>query len=225
MNLTRILGSVLHALTPRAGAAAPPTPAPAIDPAPPAAPAPPAPFTITARIAAELLDHEAIVREAYRDSKGIWTWGVGVTDASGHHVGRYRDNPQSIARCLEIYIWLLREKYAPAVRAAFAGHDLTEAQFAAALSFHYNTGAIGRAGWVRLWKAGDIDGARAAYMEWRKPPEIVERRQKECDLFFDGRWSGSGKATVWPVRKPSYRPDWGNGARVDVTADLQALLA
>jgi GH24 family phage-related lysozyme (muramidase) len=213
MKMTDILGMAARVLT----AAVPvrnPTPAPAA----------PSPFTVTARIAAELIDHEAIVREAYRDSKGIWTWGVGVTDASGHRVGRYRDNPQSIARCLEIYIWLLNERYAPAVRAAFAGHTLTEAQFAAALSFHYNTGAIGRASWVRLWKAGDIDGARRAFMEWRKPPEIVERRQKECDLFFDGRWSGSGKATVWPVRKPSYRPDWGNGVRIDVTAELQALL-
>lgn len=219
MNLFQILGSMLRAM--------PPAPVP-LPPPPPDGQRPPPPspglVPITARIAAELLDHEAIVREAYKDSAGVWTWGVGVTNASGHRIGRYLDNPQSIARCLEIYIWLLREKYAPAVRAAFAGHALTEAQFGAALSFHYNTGAIGRAGWVRLWKAGDIDGARAAFMEWRKPPEIVERREKERDLFFDGRWSGSGKATVWPVRKPSYRPDWGNPQRVDVTADLRELL-
>lgn len=223
MNLTQILGSVLRAIVPPPG---PPWArgTPAARPDTPTPPSAPPPSAITARIAAELIDHESIVLEAYRDSVGVWTWGVGVTNASGHRIDRYRDNPQSIARCLEIYIWLLREKYAPAVRAAFAGYALTEAQFAAALSFHYNTGAIGRAGWVRLWKAGDIDRARRAFMEWRKPPEIIERRQKECDLFFDGIWSGSGKATVWPVRKPSYSPDWRNPQRVDVTADLRVLL-
>ena len=103
---------------------------------------------ITLRVALELLSHEAIVREAYKDSVGVWTWGVGVTDASGHKVQRYIDSPQTIERCLEIYVWLLRTRYAPAVRKAFEGHNLSEHEFAAALSFHYNTGAIGRATWV-----------------------------------------------------------------------------
>lgn len=192
-----------------------------------AAPAPSTvePFAITARGAAEIVGHEAIVQEAYKDSVGVWTWGIGVTSASGHDVDRYRDNPQPIARCLEIYVWLLREKYAPAVREAFAGIALTEAQFHAALSFHYNTGAIGRAGWVKLFRAGQVEQARAAFMEWRKPPEIVTRRQAECDLFFDGEWSGDGRATVYPVRKPSYAPGWGGATRVDVLTPLGELLS
>lgn len=183
------------------------------------------PFAITARIAAELVGHEAIVQEAYKDSVGVWTWGVGVTNASGHSIDRYKDNPQPIAKCLEIYVWLLREKYAPAVRAAFAGHNLTEAQFGAALSFHYNTGSISKASWVRFWKEGEIAKARTSFMEWRKPPEIVKRRQAECDLFFDGEWSGDGRATVYPVRKPSYAPNWGGATRVDVLTPLKGLLA
>lgn len=183
------------------------------------------PFNLTARGAAEIVGHEAIVPEWYLDSVKVGTWGVGVTNASGHNVDRYKDNPQPIAKCLEIYVWLLREKYAPAVRAAFAGHFLTEAQFHAALSFHYNTGAISRAGWVRLWKSGEIAQARTAFMEWRKPPEIIKRRQAECDLFFDGRWSGDGKATVLGVRKPSYTPDWSSAKRVDVLTPLKGLLA
>jgi lysozyme len=155
---------------------------------------------------------------------GVWSWGIGVTNASGHDVMRYKDNPQPIERCLEVYLWLLREKYIPSVVKAFEGFTLTEAQFAAALSFHYNTGAIGKAGWVKRAKAGDMAGARAAIMEWRKPPEIIERRQKECDLFFDGRWSQDGKATVYDVRKPSYSPNWKTARRVDVSADLLRLM-
>lgn len=176
---------------------------------------------VTERIALELIAHEAIVAEAYKDSVGVWTWGVGVTSASGHSVERYKDNPQTIKRCIEVYVWLLNEKYAPDVLKAFGDRKLTEAQFGAALSFHYNTGAIGRATWVKSWLAGREDEARAKFMEWRKPAAIIERRQKECDLFFDGKWSANGYATVYPVRKPSYAPDWSGARKVDIRADLK----
>ncbi len=61
-------------------------------------------------------------------------------------------------------------------------------------------------------------------MNWKKPPEIIPRREKERDLFFDGKWSSDGKANVWPVKKPGYKPNWGGGKRVDVSADIAALL-
>jgi len=161
---------------------------------------------ITPKIAAELVAHEAIVREAYKDSVGVWTWGVGVTDASGHKVGRYKDHPASIARCLEIYIWLLRTRYLPAVLKAFDGFDLTEAQLGGALSFHYNTGAIGRASWVREFKHGRMDASRAEFLAWNKPAAIIKRRTKEADLFFANVWSNDGTALVYEVAKPSYKP-------------------
>lgn len=181
---------------------------------------------LTPRVALELIGHEAIVLEAYKDSVGVWTWGIGVTSASGHAVfPRYKDNPQTVERCLEVYIWLLREKYISAVEKAFAGCKLTEAQFAAALSFHYNTGAIGKADWVTRFRAGDIAAAKLGIMHWRKPPEVIPRRTKERDLFFDGKWSSDGKATVYPVKKPSYTPDWGRAKRIDVKAVIEGMLA
>lgn len=183
------------------------------------------PSTITERAALELVDHEAIVREAYKDSVGVWTWGIGVTDASGHGVMRYKDNPQTIAHCLAVYVWLLREKYAPAVVKAFGGRVLTENEFAAAMSFHYNTGAIGRATWVKSFLAGDKATARAQFLEWKKPAAIIERRKKEAALFFDGVWSADGFATVYPVKKPSYSPDWAGAKRVDIRADLKEALS
>lgn len=179
---------------------------------------------ITMRIAMELISHEAIVPEAYKDSVGVWTWGVGVTSASGHSVERYKDNPQTIQRCLEIYVWLLRTKYGPAVTKAFAGSPLTEAQFGAALSFHYNTGAIASADWVDSWNAGKVDQARSEFMNWRKPASIIERRAKERGLFFDGIWTGDGKATVYDVSKPSYSPKWASARRVDISAALAAAM-
>jgi len=180
---------------------------------------------LTPRVVMELIEHEAIVQEAYLDSVGVWTWGIGVTSASGHNVDRYRDNPQPIRRCVEIFVWLLRQRYVPGVVEAFAGCSLTEAQFGAALSFHYNTGAIGRADWVKLWRAGDVAGARSAIMNWRKPPEIVARREKERALFCDGKWSQDGFATVWPVSKPSYRPNFRAGRHVDVREEVRLAMA
>lgn len=189
------------------------------------APKPVAEIKITAQMAAEIVGHEAIVLEAYRDSEGVWTWGIGVTDASGHSVMRYKDNPQTIEKVLQIYIWLLETNYAPDVRREFAGCMMTEAEFTAALSFHYNTGAILRTEWTDLAKEGKRKAARD-FLEshYLNGGDLLERRKDEAALFFDGKWSNDGKTTVWPVKKPSYRPDWGNGKRIDILTPLKALL-
>lgn len=168
----------------------------------------------------ELLSHEGIVREAYKDSVGVWTWGVGVTDASGHHVLRYKDNPQPISKVIEIFKWLIATKYLPDVKKAFTV-ELNEAQLAAALSFHYNTGAIKNASWVKSFNKGDVDKAYQEIMNWRTPSSIIERREKERDLFFNGHWSNDGMATVYTVvNKPSYTPRWSSAKRIDITGDL-----
>jgi len=180
--------------------------------------------TLTTRIALEIAHHEAVIRQAYKDSVDVWTWSVGITSASGHNVERYVDNPQPIMRCLEVWIWLMQEKYLPAVLKAFEGHELTEAQLAGALSFHWNTGAIGRASWVKKWKAGDIAEARKSFMDWRKPKEIIPRRESERDLFFDGVWQNKGAMTEYTRVTPSHRPDWGSAKRVDASAAISAIL-
>jgi len=176
---------------------------------------------LTKRAMIEIVSHEGIVLEAYKDSVGVWTWGIGVTDASGHSVGRYKDNPQSIAKVVEIYKWLLETKYLPPVLRAFKGHKLTENQLAAAVSFHYNTGAIEKASWVKTFLAGHKAIAKQQFMNYRRPPEIIERRKKERDLFFDGTWSNDGMVTVYTkVNKPSYTPNWKSAKRIDITKEL-----
>lgn len=181
-------------------------------------------WTITSKIAAELISHEGIVREAYKDSVGVWTWGIGVTNSSGHRVyKRYLDNPQPLKRVFEIFEWLLRTKYLPSVQQAFAGRDLTEAQLGAALSFHYNTGGIKRATWVKDWLAGDVAAARLSIMNWSTPASIIGRRKAERDLFFDGKWSNNGKGTEYAVSKPSYTPNWASGKSVEIGEILDDL--
>lgn len=176
---------------------------------------------LTKRALIELVSHEGIVKEAYKDSKGIWTWGIGVTNASGHKVERYIDNPQTIGKVVEIFKWLLETRYLPDVLEAFEGVQLNEHQLAAAVSFHYNTGAISKASWVKSFKEGKRVQARREFLQWRKPPEVFERRKKEAALFFDGLWSNNGKATVYTrVRKPSYVPVWSSAEKIDIEKEF-----
>lgn len=179
---------------------------------------------ITPRIALELIAHEGIVTEAYKDSVGVWTWSVGITDASGHKVfPRYKDKPQPLEHCIGVYLWLLREKYLPPVLAAFGAHEPTEAELGAALSFHWNTGAIGRASWIRRFVDGDRKGARKAMMDWARPAALLPRRRREQSLFFEGKWNEDGTALVYGVAKPSYQPS--GGKRIGIRAPVEGLFA
>jgi lysozyme len=179
---------------------------------------------LTEPMVLEILEHESIVREAYRDSKGVWTWAVGITSRSGHRVERYKDNPQSIERCIAVYVWLLRTAYLPAVLRAFGGFPLAEHELAAALSFHWNTGAIARASWVASVKAGNRVAARAQIMEWTKDKSLIGRRKAERNLFFDRIWTQDGIVTVWPVKKPAYTPDWAHPEPMDVRNEVRAAM-
>ena len=64
-------------------------------------------------VAMEVASHEAIIRQAYEGSHGIWTWSVGLTSATGHVVERYIGKPQSLEHCLSVYVWAL-DNYADA---------------------------------------------------------------------------------------------------------------
>lgn len=186
--------------------------------------APPLRFKLTPRIVAAIAHEEGLVLEAYRDSVGVWTWGLGVTNSSGHLVyPRYLDKPSTIEKALEVAIWLLENRYLPAVQRAFDGLRLKEHEIAGALTFHWNTGAISRASWVKSYRVGDIDKARAQYMEYRKPPEIIERRTRDAALFFDAVWPDL-RVPIRAVAKPSYRPKWSGPQVIDVLPILEKIM-
>lgn len=180
---------------------------------------------LTERMLLEIAEHEGLVLEAYLDSGGVWTWGFGVTDKSGHLVGRYRNRRSTVVRAIEVYEWLLRTQYLPQVVNAFRGRTLTEAQLTAALSFHWNTGAIGQADWVQSFLLGRRDRAWAEFMNWSRPREIIARRKAERDLFFDSRWSGDGVVIMYERVRPTGIPDWGSARPIDIKDEVRAALA
>ena len=75
---------------------------------------------------------------------------------------------------------------------------VTQAQFDALVSFHYNTGAIGKASFVKKLNAGDVIGAAAGMMAWSKPASIIDRRKAEQKLFAKGIYP-TGTVPVWKV--------------------------
>ena len=173
--------------------------------------------------ALEIASHEAVIRQAYKDSVGVWTWSVGLTNASGHKVERYIDNPQPLQHCLGVYVWAL-ENYAEAVNAEFQDCPLTREEFTAALSFHWNTGAIKSASWVDYFKDGQKSKARDSFMQWRKPKEIIPRRKKEAELLFEGKWSNNGTMTEYTRLTSNYTPVWSSAESINVEEELGSLL-
>lgn len=151
-----------------------------------------------------LVAHEGVVPGPYFDSVGVLTYGIGHTKAAGSPdpASLPRGMPADLDAALrEVFTVFRRDlaKYEADVTKALGNTPVEQHEFDAALSFHYNTGAIGRAAWVDLWKRGQkADAARSMLANWRKPTEIIGRRTAERDLFLTGSY-GTDKATVWQV--------------------------
>jgi len=151
---------------------------------------------------AALVAHEGVVPAPYLDSVGVWTVGVGHTAAAGAPIpaNMKRGVPDDLDAALRDVFSVFAndlERYAADVRRAVKV-PMTQHEFDAAVSFHFNTGAIGRASWVKHWNDGNKAAATKAFMNWTKPKEITPRRRDERDLFAHGRYPKGG-ATVWNV--------------------------
>lgn len=164
---------------------------------------------------AEIAAHEGIVTSRYKDSVGVWTIGIGHTVNAGHPDPRVLHRDLSLKEIMEIFARDIG-KFEARVNRAFK-QGLSQSQFDAAVSFDFNTGAIHRATWVKQFNAGHIKSARKSFMNWRKPVEIIPRRQKECNLFFDGKYSGNGMVNTYPATS-SGKVEWSKGNRMKLPA-------
>ncbi|MDR6954107.1 GH24 family phage-related lysozyme (muramidase) [Ancylobacter sp. 3268] len=132
---------------------------------------------------AALISREARKLTAYRDTKGIWTIGIGHTAAAGAPIP-YAGLTITAAEADAIFARDIVQ-YEDAVRAAIKV-SLADHQFDALTSVCYNigTGAFPGATFVKRINAGETPARiRAAIMMWRKPSEIISRRTGEADQF------------------------------------------
>lgn len=144
----------------------------------------------SAKGAAFIAAHEGVVTRAYRDVGGTLTIGVGHTAAAGPPKPRL-GMTISRERAFAILAADLR-RHERRVAAALPGVRANHV-FDGAVSFDFNTGAIDRAGWVRRYRAGDRDGARAGLMAWvkaggRTVAGLRRRRAAEARLIFAGKY-------------------------------------
>lgn len=149
---------------------------------------------------ATLKHHEGDVLKAYRCPAGRWTIGVGLTSASGvvtPKAGMVITRDQSTRLLQEA----LRRNYEPAVVTAMP--SARQHEFDAGVSFHFNTGAIRKATWVKNWRAKATSAViRAGLMAWTKGggkvlPGLVRRREDEAGMLLEGKYPvTASKATI-----------------------------
>jgi lysozyme len=135
--------------------------------------------------------HEGVVTRAYRDVAGVWTIGVGHTAAAGPP----RPEAGMTITREEAFAILARDLPRYERRVAAALPDAGQAVFDGAVSFDFNTGAIDRASWVRIWRSGDRATARRLLMAWtraggRTVAGLVRRREAEARLIFEADYGG-----------------------------------
>lgn len=144
----------------------------------------------------ELIGHEAIVLTPYKDVVGVWTIGVGHTKNAGppdpkNHKGL---TVKEAVALFEKDVAKFAKDVNAAVKVA-----VSQTEFDALVSFHFNTGAIRRASLVKSLNAGKRDKAAVEFMNWKKPPAIEKRRKKEQKLFAKGAYSENGEASLIPA--------------------------
>lgn len=109
-----------------------------------------------------LMGHEGIVPGPYLDSVGVLTYGVGHTAAAGtpDPANLASGMPENLDAELQVVFRVFRRdlaKYEAEVSRAIKV-PVSQHEFDAAVSFHFNTGAIGRASWVKSLNAGSVTG-------------------------------------------------------------------
>jgi lysozyme len=131
-----------------------------------------------------LIEREGCKLQAYKDSVGVWTIGVGHTSGAGPpHVKQGMKITQAEAE--EIFINDVAE-FVEGLESMLEGKPIEQHQFDAftSLAFNIGLGAFAESTTLRWFKAGDIEGAARALLWWDKPPEIKSRRRGEHQQFL-----------------------------------------
>ena len=128
---------------------------------------------------------EGVVLKAYRCPAGRWTIGAGLTAASGVVTPK----PGMVISRTEASALLakaLNRNYEPSVRVEMPG--AAQHEFDGGVSFHFNTGAIKRASWVKAWRSKAWGAVENGLRAWNKGggrvlPGLVKRRDREFRMI------------------------------------------
>jgi len=174
-----------------------------------------------------IAQREGRVLHAYRDTRGIWTIGVGHTSAAGPPVV-VKGMQITATQCDEILGRDLAQ-FEDAVNRAVKV-SISQNAFDACVSLAFNIGAGGFMGSsvVRDINKGDMKAAAEAFLLWDHPPELMGRRKSERAQFLrpDGPAPSPGAAAdpeaphgsiAWIQAKLNEK---GANPKLDVDGDL-----
>lgn len=157
------------------------------------------PMQVSAQGILEIAEHEGIVLGPYRDSVGVWTFGVGHTAAAGGVIPEAmprRDTRRFSASEVEGALQQALDQFKRDLKAysdrvnAAVKVPLKQHQFDALVSFDFNTGGIFKARLTQAINRGDLRGD--GFMGWVRPKEIIKRRMAEQALFRTGNYAANG---------------------------------
>lgn len=120
--------------------------------------------------------------KAYKDSKGLWTIGVGhLIKADEQHLITATLTDEQVAELLRSDLKWCSEAVESSVRV-----PLTQGQFDAlySLCFNIGEGAFRKSTVVRKLNENDLKGAADAIEMWNKPAVLIKRRAREKALFL-----------------------------------------
>jgi lysozyme len=125
---------------------------------------------------------EGARNKAYKDSKGLWTIGVGhLIKADEQHLLTATLTDEQVEELLRSDLKWCSEAVESSVKVA-----LTQAQYDALYSLCFNIGgtAFKKSTVVRKINENDLTGAADAILMWNKPEVLINRRKRERALFL-----------------------------------------
>jgi lysozyme len=134
---------------------------------------------------------EGLFLKAYLCPAKVWTIGYGHTGLK-HNDGTVKRGRKITSEQADVLLAAdLTEKYAPDVR-KLVKVPLKQHEFDALVSFHFNTGALGKSTLLKKLNQMDKGGAALEFMKWTRGggkvlPGLVRRRKAEQYLFNTGR--------------------------------------
>lgn len=173
--------------------------------------------TISKKGLLELADREGLALTKYLCSAGVQTIGIGITKSDIPDLASWPwDKEITIKEACDMYKKHV-QPYANAVTKELKV-IIPQHQFDALVSITYNIGIGGMKKSTfmkRLNNRESIQDVVDAIMMWKKPPEIIGRRKKECALFRDGKYTNTdGGVDLIRVNPDTHKPQYKGRVRI-----------
>jgi len=168
---------------------------------------------MTRRINAAGLSHiqqwEGKRLTAYQDVAGIWTIGYGHTSAAGAPkvVAGMKISEQEAVRILRADLAKFEKRVSDLVKV-----PLSDNQYAALVSFDFNTGALHKSTLLKKLNAGDYSAVPAELMKWvnaggKRVQGLVNRRAAEAGLWAKGDFVSSNYVEPEQKKESLLKPE------------------